>query len=243
MRPTPFSYIFRDLADVEFPAIDKAMDRAGAIEADRDQFALLEPVGRLLQQVVPEDASPEVLEAHIRLLHHAFCHWAAHGWVYSISEAALSRSFSQRTITDRLPRPAFYLQLPELRVWGKPTPDGQAEPLDGMFVTEWLPSGVAVLAIFGMRPDRPGFSAVGLEGRADTDDAGTNEIEVAAAREDGTPAFGPTLAGGTAAGLHSIANPGELLLLTCRLLPLLPLDPTPDPPGKPSALEHVVQVE
>jgi hypothetical protein len=116
-------------------------------------------------------------------------------------------------------------------------------PLDGMFVTEWLPAGVAVLAIFGMRPDRPGFSAVGLEGRADTDDAGVNEIEIAAAREDGSPPFGPTLAGGSAAGLHSIANPGELLLLTCRLLSLLPLDPTPDPPGIPSAMEHVVQVE
>jgi hypothetical protein len=243
MRPTPFGYIFRDVADAQFPAIDKAMDQAGAIEADRDQFALLEPVGRLLQQIVPEDASPDVFEAHIRLLHHAFCHWAAHGWVYSISETALARSFSHRVITDRLPRPALYLQLPELRVWGTPTPEGHAEPLDGMFVTEWLPAGVAVLAIFGMRPDRPGFSAVGLEGRADTDDAGVNEIEIAAAREDGSPPFGPTLAGGSAAGLHSIANPGELLLLTCRLLSLLPLDPTPDPPGIPSAMEHVVQVE
>jgi hypothetical protein len=88
-----------------------------------------------------------------------------------------------------------------------------------------------------------GVQCRGPRGRADTDDAGTNEIEIAAAREDGTSPFGPTLAGGTAAGLHSIANPGELLLLTCRLLPLLPLDLTADPPGKPSALEHVVQVE
>lgn len=243
MRATPFSYIFRDLADAEFPAIDEAMAQAGAVEGDRDQFALLEPVGRLLQQIVPENAGADVLEAHIRLLHHAYCHWAAHGWVYRVSEAALSRAFTQRAISDRLPRPALYLQLPELRVWGSPTPDGQAEPLDGMFVTEWLPSGVAVLAIFGMRPDRPGFSAVGLEGRADTDDAGVNEIEIAASREDGSPPFGPTLAGGSAAGLHSIANHGELLLLTCRLLPLLPFDLTPDPPRAPSALEHVVPVE
>jgi len=83
------------------------------------------------------------------------------------------------------------------------------------------PGSVAVLAIFGMRPDRPGFSAVGIEGRADPDDPEDNEIQIAAVREDGSAAFGPKLAGGTAAGLFSVANAGELLLLTCRLLTLL----------------------
>src|SRR6266702_8067259 len=84
-----------------------------------------------------------------------------------------------------------------------------------MFVSETGAAGeIAVLAIFGMRPDRPGFSAVGLEGRADS-------IELAAAREDGSVPFGPRLAGGTAAGLYSVANPGELLLLTGHLLALL----------------------
>jgi len=93
-----------------------------------------------------------------------------------------------------------------------------------MFVSEATPGGpgaIAVLAIFGMRPDRPGFSAVGLEGRADPDDPTASEIEIAAARDDGSAPFGPTLAGGTAAGLYSVANAGELLLLTCRLLALL----------------------
>jgi len=60
---------------------------------------------------------------------------------------------------------------------------------------------------------------VGLEGRADADD---REIAVAAAREDGSAQFSPTLAGGSQAGLYSLANAGELLLLTCRLLELLP---------------------
>ena len=49
----------------------------------------------------------------------------------------------------------------------------------------------------------------------------TGEIEIAAARDDGTAPFAPKLAGGTAAGLYSVANAGELLLLTCRLLTLL----------------------
>src|SRR5437762_11985308 len=91
-----------------------------------------------------------------------------------------------------------------------------------MFVSEAGAAGeMAVLAIFGMRPDRPAFSAVGPEGRADEDDPTASEIEIAAAREDGSPPFGPRLAGGTAAGLYSVANAGELLLLTGRLLALL----------------------
>jgi hypothetical protein len=243
MRPTPFNYVFAEIAGRAFPAIVKALEETDGIEADRDQFVLLEPVGRLLREIVPEDAGPDALESHVRLLHHAFCHWAAHGWVYSISEAALARAVTQSAITTRLPRPALYLQLPELRVWGTPTWGEPSEPLDGIFVTASLPDGVAALGVFGMRPDRPGFSAVGLEGRADPDDPQGNEIEVAAVRDDGGPPFAPLLAGGSAAGLHSLANAGELLLLTCRLLTLLQLDPTPDPPREKGAMEHVVAVD
>jgi len=60
-----------------------------------------------------------------------------------------------------------------------------------------------------------------LAGRADPDDPTAGEIEIAAAREDGTAPFAPKLAGGSAAGLYSVANAAELLLLTCRLLTLL----------------------
>ncbi len=122
-----------------------------------------------------------------------------------------------------MPNPALYLQLPELRVWGSPNPANPPEPLDGLFVSAGTTAGaIGVLAIFGMRPDRPGFSAVGLEGRADMEDAAADEIEVAAVRGDGSAPFGPMLAGGSAAGLYSVANAGELLLLTCRVLALLP---------------------
>jgi len=135
----------------------------------------------------------------------------------------LRRAVDATSITSHLPRQALYLQLPELKVWGTPTADGVAEPLDGLFVTEKPEAGsIAVLGIFGMREGRPGFSAVGLEGHADRDDPAGSEIEVAAAREDGTERFSPTLAGGAQAGLYSLANAGELLLLTCRLLVLLP---------------------
>lgn len=157
------------------------------------------------------------------MLHHAYRHWTGGGWVYRIGETALRRAAAAASITAHLPRPSLYLQLPELKVWGTPTADGAPEPLDGLFVTEKAePGSIAVLGIFGMREGRPGFSAVGLEGRADADDPAGGEIEVAAAREDGSARFSPTLAGGAQAGLYSLANAGELLLLTCRLLVLLP---------------------
>jgi len=216
MRATPFALAFGEIAP-RFPAIAEALQKEGAAATDRDRFVLLEPVGRLLREIVPPDAGADALEAHVLLLHHAYLFWAAEQRVYEISEQSLRRAVAEQRITTELPHAAQYLQLPELRVWGAPHDPNPPEPLDGMFVSEAAsggPGAIAVLAIFGMRPDRPGFSAVGLEGRADS-------IEIAAAREDGSAPFAPTLAGGTAAGLYSVATAGELLLLTCRLLTLL----------------------
>ncbi len=219
MRATPFALAFGDI-EPRFPAIAEALQQDGAAPTDRDRFVLLEPVGRLLREIVPEDAGADALEAHVLLLHHAYLFWAAGQPIYQISDQTLRRAVAEKQITERLPHPAQYLQLPELRVWGSPNEASPPEPLDGMFVSAASSEAgggagaISVLAIFGMRPDRPGFSAVGLEGRADP-------IEITAARDDGTAPFAPNLAGGTAAGLYSVANAGELLLLTCRLLTLL----------------------
>ena len=242
MRPTPFGVAFGEIAR-RFPAIAEALQQEGAAPDDRDRFVLLEPVGRLLGEIVPDGAGAEAMETHVLLLHTAFLHWASGGAVYRIGEQALQRAIVTREITGEPPQPALYLQIPELRVWGSPTPGAAPEPLDGMFVSHREGGTVAVLAIFGMRPDRPGFSAVGIEGRADSDEAEENEIEVAAAREDGSAPFGPMLAGGSAAGLHSVANAGELLLLTCRLLTLLPADVSEVTPVASGALERIVAVE
>jgi hypothetical protein len=223
MRSTPFALAFNDLAKDRFPAIAQVLERDALSSADRDRFVLIEPVGRLLREIAPEGTGPDALEAHMLMLHHAYRHWAGGGWVYRVGEAALRRASSGTSITSHLPHQSLYLQLPELKVWGTPTADGAAEPLDGLFVTEGAELGrIALLAIFGMREGRPGFSAVGLDGHADADDPTGSEIEVAAAREDGSERFSPTLAGGAQAGLYSLANAGELLLLTSRLLMFLP---------------------
>jgi hypothetical protein len=246
MRPTPFALAFGAIAH-RFPAIAEALQQDGAAPVERDRFVLLEPVGRLLREIVPEDGGgADALETHVLLLHTAFLHWSSHGPVYRIGEQALRRAVAAQQITTALPHLALYLQLPELRVWGSPSATAPPEPLDGMFVSAGAAPGAArVLAIFGMRPDRPGFSAVGIDDRADTADAAGNEIEVAAARDDGSAPFAPLLAGGTAAGLYSVANAGELLLLTCRLLTLLPGtgEPGLGTPEPHAQFEQVIPVE
>ena len=218
MRATPFDLAFGEMV-ARFPSITEALQQEGAAATDRDRFVLLEPVARLLGEIVPTGAGADALEAHILLLQHAYLFWMAEQPVHEVTEDALRRATGEARLSTVLSRDALYLQLPELRVWGSPNESSPPEPLDGMFVARTESNEeIAVLAIFGMRPDRPGFSAVALEGRADPDDPSAGEIEVAAARADGGAPFGPKLAGGMAAGLYSVANAGELLLLTGRLL-------------------------
>jgi len=133
MRATPFSLAFGEI-EPRFPAIAEALQQDGAAPTDRDRFVLLEPVGRLLREIVPEDAGADALEAHVLLLHHAYLFWAAEQPVYQITDQTLRRAVGEKRITTRLPHAAQYLQLPELRVWGSPNEVSPPEPLDGMFV-------------------------------------------------------------------------------------------------------------
>jgi hypothetical protein len=63
-----------------------------------------------------------------------------------------------------------------------------------------------VLGVFGIHPEREGFSVVEAVGPQ----------PVALERPDGTELFSPTLAGGQAAGLFSITGEEELLDLGWR---------------------------
>jgi len=105
MRATPFALAFGEIAP-RFPAIAEALQLQGTAATDRDRFVLLEPVGRLLREIVPPDAGADALEAHVLLLHHAYLFWAAEQRVYPISEPALRRAVAEKrmTTTCRMPR-------------------------------------------------------------------------------------------------------------------------------------------
>jgi hypothetical protein len=202
-RVTPFGLVFHEVGPTSFPAIARALATQGQSSADRDAFVLLEPVAHLVGDLAGTDVQAQEIEAHLVLLHHAFRHWEAGQWVYRLSEAALEKAAAGEMVSADPPRDAVYLQLPPGRVWRSrddthPVP----EPLDGMFVTRMKNPGViSVLGIFGMHRTRPGFSATGVEGRADERDAAPGERAVRGRRPDGSPLFAPLLTGGAGAGL------------------------------------------
>jgi hypothetical protein len=79
--------------------------------------------------------------------------------------------------------------------------------MDGCFVHDLPGSGeLRVLGVFGVHPERTGFSVVEVTGPAPR----------ALTRVDGTDLFAPTLPGGAAAKLFSIAGEEELLELGWR---------------------------
>jgi hypothetical protein len=80
-----------------------------------------------------------------------------------------------------------------------------AEPLDGCFVHSTSGGALRVLGIFGLRPERLGFTAV----------EATGPRPEALARPDGTALFASTLG---AERLHSITGGEELLELGWRTL-------------------------
>lgn len=226
-RVNPFDLVFGEIAPERFPGVRQAIGRDAATAADRDRFVLLGPVGQLLRELVPDDAPAEALEAYVRLLHHAYRYWEAGAWTCDVGDTLLQRALAGGPLRSGHPHGALYVRLPALRVWGTAREGEPPEPLDGVFVTATaVPGTIDALGIFGMHGDRPGFSAVAVEGHADADDPGTDEVLVAARRADRSAPFAPLLEGGAAAGVWSVANPGELLLLTCRLLPLLPAGPS-----------------
>lgn len=221
-RLSPFALVFGQLAPERFPDVQRAIGGDAATATDRDRFVLLAPVGQLLRDLAPDDAPPDALEAYVHLLHHAYRHWAAGGWIYDVGADTLVRALAGGGLSSELPHSALYLRLPALRVWGTARDNEPPEPLDGVFVTAATPGTLAALGIFGMHGERPGFSAVAVEGRADEDHASVDEVEIPVERADGTPMFAPQLTGGAEAAMHSVADAGEMLLLVCRLLRVLP---------------------
>ena len=217
-RVSPFALVFGEMAPERFSEIRQAIGRDATAAADRDRFVLLAPVGQLLRDLAPDDAPPEAMDAYVRLVHHAYRYWESGGWTYDVGDAALDRAARGGALTSQLPVTGCYLRLPALRVWGSARNGEPPEPLDGVFLTVTAtPGRLAALGIFGMHGERPGFSAVAVDGHADATHATIGETLIPTERDDGSPALSPQLAGGDAAAVYSVADAGEMLLLVCRL--------------------------
>jgi hypothetical protein len=217
-RPTPFDLVFAPLADERFPAIRDALARAGHDPRDRDAFLLMPEAIVLLRELRPEGGLGEGVDQLAALLHHAYLFWDAGELVRALSSAELAELLErERTAAHGQDAPgadgatpdppAAYVQMPERRVWARPVEEAAFEPLDGLFVH--LAPGdreLRTLGVFGLHPDRLGFTVVEAVGpRAP-----------GLARADGSPLFAPSLPGAAAAGLNSIIGAEELLELAWR---------------------------
>jgi hypothetical protein len=165
----------------------------------------------LLRDLRPDEGLGEAMDQMVALVHHAYLAWAAGGVTISVGrEAAEELLAKPAEAADSKDLPAYYAQFPERMIWAAVVEDEAPEPLDGIFVSQVPGGDLRVLGIFGLRPERAGFSAVeATGGRAE-----------GLAREDGSPLFDPTLPGGAAAGLRSIVGEAELLGLGWRTLSL-----------------------
>jgi hypothetical protein len=208
-RPTPFDLVFQPAAHASFPTIREALELAGQDPRDRDRFLLQREVVTLLRELRPDEGLGESIDQLAALVHHAYLFWDAGGLTV---ELPLDRLIERHEETSRLDEPgvrgpAYYAQVPERRIWAQVIPGEPHEPLDGCFVHD-LPESdeIRVLGVFGIHPERTGFSVVEVTGSA----PGVLE------REDGSELFAPKLLGGVAAKLFSIAGEEELLELGWR---------------------------
>lgn len=206
-RPTPFDLVFGPSAQEVFPKVMRALEEAGHDPRDRDRFLMLRDVVTLVRDLRPEEGLGEGIDQLAALVHHAYLHWEAGQPVIELTAVQLTSLLSGVPESEDTGPSAYYAQLPQHRVWAEVIPGHPPEPLDGYFVHSTSDgSELRVLGVFGLHPEREGFSVVEARGPR----------PLALMRADGTELFSPTLTGGKAAGLHSIAGEEELLDLGWR---------------------------
>jgi hypothetical protein len=171
---------------------------------------MLREVVALLRDLRPPEGLGEGIDQLAALIHHAYLYWdggAHHVEVSPEQLPELVASGPTASTNDPAEQPAYYAQVPQRRIWAQVVPGEPPEPLDGCFVHA-LPdsSMLRVLGVFGIHPERQGFSVVEVSGPRPE----------ALAREDGSGLFTPVLSGGAAAGLFSLVGEEELLELGWR---------------------------
>jgi hypothetical protein len=213
-RSTPFDLVFGDTAQRIFPDISTALSQAGTEPRDRDAFLMVREVVTLLRELRPEEGLGVAIDQLAALVHHSFLFWAAGCVVVELPTEHLGDLLgtSPPDAEQHQEPPAYYVQLPERRIWAEAVAGVPPEPLDGCFVHA-SPEGTSlrVLGVFGLHRERAGFTVVEVAGPR----------PVALIRPDGSQLFSPTLPGGAAARLFSLAGGEEMLELGWRTRTLL----------------------
>jgi len=207
-RPSPFDLVFASAAEEQFPRIRSALAVAGRPASDRDAFLMERDAILLLRELRPEEGIGEGMDQLAALVHHAYVLWDSGLTTLHVSPNQLPEllgSSPPPLELDDMPA-AHYARLPERRVWAEVIAGQPPEPLDGCFVHAAPGGELRVLGVFGLHPERMGFSVVEAVGPRPE----------GLVRTDGTPLFSANLPGGAAAGLFSVTGGEELLELGWR---------------------------
>jgi len=200
--------------------------------------------------MLPDDVPAGAVEQAAELLWQGWRFQDAGARLYVIGDALLERLLAGTGEAGAWPfaaPPACYLQLPYQRVWARVSVDAAYEPVDGAFcAARAMPGGsheLSILAVLGLRPDRPGISL--LRHRTDFRDEEATALAAHPWRE-GAPPFANAIPGGELKGYRTLATASELEALVLRVLRHLDTHPRTllSHPGSTtddeSALPHVV---
>lgn len=214
-RLTPFELAFPDPGSVR--ALSEALSARGADLWSPGTFLSLPPVASFVSGLAGEGAPTEAIHHYGLLAFHAV-HFLGAGEPLYLLDSAVARELVETSPegAPSPPAPAGYLQLPQHLFWVDAPASGPPESLDGLF---WTATGTAaasadlhVLAVVGLRPDRPGFGTLALP-EAPLADA---QIWMTTQVRKGAEDYASALPGGDLDRLYSVETAGELLKLIAR---------------------------
>jgi hypothetical protein len=208
VRPTPFDLVFQEVGETIFPAVRDALTAARHDPLNRDAFLMIREVITLIRDLRPDEGLGEGIDQLAALIHHCYLFWDAGRPTIAISPEDLSALLASDfpLVSEQTTQPPYYVQLPVRRIWAEVVLGQPHEPLDGCFVHSSDGTTLRVLGVFGIHPERAGFSVVEV--------SGSRPAQLR--RADGTSLFSPSLPGGAMAGLFSLAGAEELLELGWR---------------------------
>jgi len=207
---TTWREVFDAIGEPRFAEMRDALIQDDVGLFDRDRFLLHGTVAAVLRDLVPDEAPLGTVITYGTLLHFLYIGWHR-GWPGGVVDAARLRYELGGTAPIRPPEEGHAFGtygLPPRLVWGRPDPDGAAEPVDVVFA-DVGPERLRALALLGAREGRDGFSTL----EADV----PLPLAWPGPRDDGSQAFASVLPGGDRAGLISLTTTHELAYLAGTL--------------------------
>jgi hypothetical protein len=213
-RRTPYEIAFPNQADLDALTLEIAEEAEGrgTDSSNPQTFVTMGSVGAFVRELQGPDAPPESIHQYGALVFHAVHFTTARCPLYLLGvHAARYLVGGVPDGTPVPPTPAGYIQFPQYLFWTVESESEPAEPIDGMFWTTSEAGMLHVLLVTGLRPDRPGFGAIAVEGPVEEASAW-----LAADARTAASDFSSALPGNELDGLYAIEAAGEVLKLLAR---------------------------